>query len=439
MLGATGTLAAACGGGGAGKGSAPSLPKGVKFGQLSKTWKGTTLNASLVAEARSDGLQKFVDEFTKQTGIKVNLNIYPYPTLEEKQATALTQRTGNIDIVLTDLVWMGQYVEAGWLTSVDKFIQHTDKSILDINDFAPTFINQQCKWKGKLYGLPFISAVFNMYYRKDIFSKHNLRPPDTWAELKDTARLIQHKESGNGIAGLTWMAKRGVQLVCTHLNVLGSNGGYYYDDSYKPTMTSQPAVHSVEYLKSLLPYCNDGILSQDYDEAATTFQQGRAAIDLQWNNAAPLFAGKDSKVASTVAITQVPGVREGGTVKRTPTLGGWNMGIVADSENKEAAWEFIVWATSKKMEHKLAGYETGSRISVFRDPQLRKRYIEYEATLKALKQAMGRPRIKGWPEMSDDLAAALSNVITGRKSPQAAMSQVNSEFERVLHRNGYGS
>src|ERR1700735_571789 len=48
----------------------------AKFGQLGKSWSGQTLNVSLVAEARSDGLKQLAGEFTEKTGINVNINIY---------------------------------------------------------------------------------------------------------------------------------------------------------------------------------------------------------------------------------------------------------------------------------------------------------------------------------------------------------------------------
>ena len=36
------------------------------------------------------------------------------------------------------------------------------------------------------------------------------------------------------------LGRRGVQLLCTHLNVFGSMGGYYYDENYTPTMAGTP-------------------------------------------------------------------------------------------------------------------------------------------------------------------------------------------------------
>jgi multiple sugar transport system substrate-binding protein len=414
------------------KSRAAASEAGAKFGRLAKTWSGQSINVSLVAEARSDGLKQLAAEFTEQTGIKVNINIYPYPTLQERQFTAVNQRTGNVDVVHVDCVWMGQYAGQGWLHPVSEFVKDTDPAVLAYDDFIPRVVEEQCMWEHKLYGLPFITAAFTLYYRTDVFDKYGLKPPQTWEELAETAKTIHEKEAANGIAGLTMMAKRGVQLVCTHLNVFSSMGGYYFDAQQKPTMTSDAAVKSIEYLKSLLPYCNQGALSQDYDEAASTFKQGRAAMNLQWQNAAPQFVGADSQVKGKIAITSVPGVKHGDSIKRTSTIGGWDLGIVEDSKSKEAAWEFIVWATSKEMEEKLAKYGTGARASTLSDPELGKTYIEYPATYAAMKESIGRPRIPQWVEMSDELAAELSNVMTGQEQAKDAMAQVNQKFSNSL-------
>ncbi len=403
-----------------------------RFGKLSREWAGRTLNVSLVAEARADGIKSLANEFTNATGVKVNVNIYPYPTLQERQFTAVNQKTGRTDIVHADCVWMGQYAGQGWLHPVTEFVKQTDPQVLDLQDFIPKCLEEECMWENTLYGLPFITAVMTLFYRKDILEKHGAKPPETWEELRETAKKLHAEESKNGVSGLTMIAKRSSSLVCTHLDVFGCMGGYYYDSGFHPQMDSPEAITSVEFLKSLLPFCNDGVLAQDYDEAAAFFRQGRAAMNIHWQNAAPLFVGENSQITDTVAITKMPGVTKEGGIKRSPCIGGWNLGIVEDSKNKEAAWEFIVWATSKDLEKRLAKYGTGARFSTLGDPELGKRFIEYNATMEGLKEAAGRPRIPEWVEMQDLLAAEISNVLTGQSSAKDAMANANRAFQGVL-------
>ncbi len=148
----------------------PNIPEGFKFGTYTqKPWDGTTIRVAMVAESRSDALAKLANEFTELTGIKVEFNILAYPTLQEKQMVALTQGTGSYDIVHVDCVWVGQYAGEGWTTPLEKFIENTDAGVLALDDFIPAVLAEQGMWEGKIFGPPFIQAVFGLHYRTDIY------------------------------------------------------------------------------------------------------------------------------------------------------------------------------------------------------------------------------------------------------------------------------
>ena len=101
------------------------------------------------------------------------------------------------------------------------------------------------------------------------------------------------------------------------------------------------------------------------------------------------------------------------------------------------AWEFIVWSTTREMEHKLSYAMPSSRPSVLADPELKAKYIEYDAMLKSLDFAMGRPRIPEWPQMADLIEAALSEAMTGVKTPEQALKEVNPLIDEILMAAGY--
>ena len=81
-----------------------------------------------------------------------------------------------------------------------------------------------------------------------------------------------------------------------------------------------------------------------------------------------------------------------GTVLRSPCFGGWDFAIAEDSENRDAAWELMIWATSPEMERRLASAMPSSRISVLGDPEFQEQYIEYKPMLlsfaKSAEQAL---------------------------------------------------
>jgi ABC-type glycerol-3-phosphate transport system substrate-binding protein len=404
-----------------------------------KPFAGTTLNVALVAEPRSDALKKLLPEFEQLAGIKVNLEVLPYPTLQEKQAVAVTQGTGAYDVVHVDCVWVGQYAGQGLVIPVEDFIKKTDAQVLALDDFIPSVLQEQGMWEGKVYGLPFIQAVFGLHYRTDIFSELGLTPPNTWEELYDTAKLLTDKLKDRGITGITFMGKRGVQLQCTYDNMLWSFGGDWYDENYKPTINSPEAVAALEYFKTLIPFAPAGVLTYDWDENANAFAQGKAAMNLQWQNSAPLFQDPtQSTIVGKFDFTLIPGKKQpDGSIKRTPTFGGWGLMIPKDSKNKEAAWEFIVWATSPEMELKLAYAMPGARYSSLKNPELSAKYVEYKGMLESLPIAKGRPRIAAYSELADALEVALSEAMTGTKDAQTALNDANARFEEILRRWGY--
>jgi len=134
----------------------------------------------------------------------------------------------------------------------------------------------------------------------------------------------------------------------------------------------------------------------------------------------------------------VPGKRQSdGSIYRTPTFGGWSLQIPESSKNKEAAWEFIVWATSKGLDPRLAYSQPGPRYSTLNDPKMKAKYIEYDAMMKSLPIAKGRPRIAPYSELADALEVAVSEAMTGSKSSKRALDEANKKFEFIMKKWGY--
>jgi ABC-type glycerol-3-phosphate transport system substrate-binding protein len=111
--------------------------------------------------------------------------------------------------------------------------------------------------------------------------------------------------------------------------------------------------------------------------------------------------------------------------------------IPVDAKNKEAAWEWIVWATSVAMEKELAKAMPGSRRSSLSDPVMQKEHVEYKNMLKSLEFSKGRPRLTVYSEMADAIEVALSETLTGAKTAKVALDDANRRLEVILRRGGY--
>jgi multiple sugar transport system substrate-binding protein len=150
-----------------------------------------------------------------------------------------------------------------------------------------------------------------------------------------------------------------------------------------------------------------------------------------------LYNRKNQRSSEILSFTLVPGKQQSdGTIKRTPTFGGWSLQIPKDAPNKEAAWEFLVWASSKELDPRLAYSQPGSRISGLQDPEMQKKYIEYKGMLESLPLAKGRPRIAPYAELADALEVALSEAMTGAKPSQQALDEANEKFKFIMKQWG---
>ena len=92
--------------------------------EAAQPYKGTNIKAIFLDRPGYAAAIKLLPDFEKKTGIKVNYEIVPYENSRERQVLDFTGG-GEIDVVLTDVVWIGEFAGNGWLEPVKTF---TDNS-----------------------------------------------------------------------------------------------------------------------------------------------------------------------------------------------------------------------------------------------------------------------------------------------------------------------
>jgi len=202
-----------------------------------------------------------------------------------------------------------------------------------------------------------------MAYRKDIFDKHGLEVPKTYDELIKVASFITENEP----------------------DVYGMTSRGAFDDQWNVTVDSPEAVAATEALKAIIDNSPPGVTSWGFGEQANAFLQGESAIYIDALKIAAMSRDPEqSLVDGKVGYALHP---EGPAGCGSET-GGFAMGIPDNSANKEAAFLFIQWMTSKETDRKIV--EAGGdpvRMSTMTDPELQDRFPEYPVILEQLKCA----------------------------------------------------
>ncbi|MDK2896046.1 MAG: multiple sugar transport system substrate-binding protein [Candidatus Atribacteria bacterium] len=189
---------------------------GLVGGAVAQEKEEVTLTITWAAWAPMDTLIALAEDFTAQTGIKVKGDPIPWPQYHDKVFTEFASGKTSFDIVLPDSQWLGEAVVGNHLVDItDWFNQHVNPE-----DYYETFVESFCEYpdgSGKYYGVPALGDFCGMAYRTDLFDDpteqaafkekygYNLKPPETWSQLRDIAEFFTRPEQNLYGVGL-WQA-----------------------------------------------------------------------------------------------------------------------------------------------------------------------------------------------------------------------------------------
>lgn len=424
--------------------AAIALLLGTLFaGAQQSQYAGTTLEFIVQPDVFAEPVRRLLPRFTEETGIVVNMETLPYASLRERQLSDFIGGTGSVDVMTMDIVWMGEYAEAGWIEPLGAYYER-DAELLDPDDFLPGAIAGLALWDGEYYGVPLGAYYYLLHYRTDVLEAAGVEVPTTLGELIAAVQAVH--DPASEMYGFSAGYRRGAPVVHDSLAYyIGLGGGVLADfpDDLTPNMSTELARTVYEFYKSMLDYAPPGAINFDFAQRREPFQQGRVALVGNWSSSTSAFNDPRNSVASVignVGTTYMPRADE----QSDPVVpfGGWSLVINADSRNKEAAWEFIRWFSSPEIQLAYAtDGGTPFRFSTLRDPELAAQRPWYGQILEA--EANGwvrpeyRPRFPAWPEMEEALGLRLSEVMSGARSVEEALRMVDAEIRSILIDNGY--
>lgn len=406
-------------------------------------FKDTTVVVSWPALAHFNASEKLLEEFTEETGIKVEIDALQYLKLRDRQLLEMSKPDGEYDIVSWVVMWKGEYVSKGLLTPLSQF--YTSGSLIDpeydIDDIADAYLQNGGIVGGKkgympgvsgaMYGVPFGAETSILAYRKDIFEKEGIAVPTNYDEL--TAAMTKLNDAG--IPALTSRGKTGHQITAGWLLHLAPLGGKVFDDQWNPVINSPEAVKAAEFMRHVVKTGPRGIQTFGFGEASAAFLQGDAAMHLDTLKIAAMSRNpKLSKIDGNVGYALHPtGTRCGSET------GGFALGIPNNSKNKEAAFLLIQYLTSKKGDQRMV--ELGGdpiRLSTLENNA--DKFDEYSVVAEQLPcaDADWRPLIPEWNELNIDvLGQALTQVVTSDDPIQPIMDKANEKARAIMEREGY--
>lgn len=409
-------------------------------------YKGQTVVMSIPAHPHYDAMLKLLPEFTKQTGIKVETDRLAVPRMKDKQLLEMAKPTGDYDLICYVVMWKGEYVKKNLIRELDPYFKN--KALADpdyeFNDVIPRYVENIGLVGGpkgylagpgaKLYGMPYGAETSVMAYRRDLFAKHDLKPPETYDEFEKMLPIVKQK---TGLGAMTSRGQAGHQCVHAWLLHLNPLGGKVFDDKWNPIFNNDKGVKALKMLKLISDTGPVGIPAYGQGEMLTSFLQGQAAMYLD----SSLVFGQVANPAVSKVDKLVSYVVHPKGVRHSSQSGGLGLAIPKNAKNADAGFLLMQWLTSKVQDKAvcmLGGVPT--RNSTLSDREMVLRYPEY-ITLRLQLQYSDpdwRPIIAEWDEINiQALGVAVSEALTGKKTPEEALNGMVPKVTDIMKRGGY--
>lgn len=411
---------------------------------------GDAINVLMVGNPQMEDLNSLAEEnFTADTGIEVNITILPENELRDRVTQDVATQGGQYDVVTIGAYEANIWAGNEWLTDLSPYIEKDAE--LDADDFIDPVVESLQGPEGQQYAVPFYGESSFLMYRKDLFEANGLVMPErpTWDEVAGFAATLDGSEPG--LAGICLRGLAGWGEVFAPLTtVVNTYGGTWFTEDYEAQVNSPEFKAATQFYVDLVTqYGEDGASQAGFTECLNAFGQGEVAMWYDATSAAGSLEDPEvSTVAGNVGYAFAP-------VKETETSGwlwAWSFAVPETSEKKDAAYEFVSWASSAEYEQ-LVGEElgwsrvpSGKRESTYAIPEYQEAAGAFaDITLQAIKEAkpndpgvQPRPTVGvqyvAIPEFSDlgtRVAQEVSAAIAGQQTVDEALDKGQTYAEEV--------
>ena len=382
----------------------------------------TTINILMEDVPDTNHVLANLEEFTKQTGITVNVESVNYSSMHEKILTQMLSNTNAYDVIVVDCYWVGEFAAAGWMAPLDEFIT---KSGFDTSVYVPSMMEMVGQVDGTTYMLPFYNYMLSLIYRTDVWEEYGMEIPDNMEDYVAACKEITAK-SGGAMAGAVMQGLRPDPIAMEWCNYLFSCGGDFYDEAGNVAINSPEAVKALElYVDNMQNAAPAGAPGFGFDEAFNVIAQGNAASYVTYNWMLPRLENtEESSVPGLCNITPMPG--------GVSLNAGWGWAIPHNAEDKEASWKFLEWVESAEIA-KARAMAGGSptRSDVMSDPAVLEACPYLETVNTIMESSKMIPIMEDAPQLIEILGRELSEAVTGSKTAQQALDTLAEEMAKM--------
>lgn len=405
-------------------------------GTLTDQYEGQTITIPVMSGDFEKAISSVVPIFEERTGAKVVVESIPGEQFTDKLQLDLNN-TKKYDVVLAPIAFLHSFAASEKVEPLTPMIEEYASESYDLEDFIPSLLETYGMYQDQLYAIPYKPDVELLFYRTDLFEdqelqaafkekyKRDLTVPKTNEEMLEVAAFFTKSENPDSPVDYGYSTN---MLKGTSRLLFFNRGGDDVDKDLKPNMNQEEGLAAINRVLELQKYAPKEWMQMGWDEANQFFANGNAAMMEQWPGLWSTCQGEDSAVKDKVSVAVAPG--------STPVLGGWGGGISAGSQNKELAWKFLEFITSKDGELLKIEYTMDPcRQSTYEITGVNESSKLYDALMESLKYAktladVDVPYISS--KLNDVMELHIQQILTGEATPEDGLKAMEEEFQTEI-------
>jgi multiple sugar transport system substrate-binding protein len=365
---------------------------------------------------------QMLPEFTRRTGIRVDVQQIPWSAAHEKLLTAYVG-DATPDVAQMGNTWIPEFNAVGSLEPLDPFLARS--TIRESNYFPGIWATNVVG--NVVYGVPWYVDTRVLFYRTDLVPN----PPRTWTEWVAAMQHVKELRPNNYAILLPTNEYEQVEILAmgngaTLLNPSGTEGDF----------------HDPRFVQALQFYVD--MFRRGYAPVLSTTQvanvyQGFAQGDFAMYITGPWNVGEFRKrlppsMNGKWMTTPMPAPRAE-LYPGTSMAGGASFVIFRDSKKKDAAWKLIEFLSEPAQQVRF--YELTQDLPAHRDAW-KVPAVANDPPLAAfrvqLEHVVPLPRVPEYEQIATDVAEDQEAVVRRRMTIEQMVADLDAKANRTLEK-----
>ncbi len=327
--------------------------------------------------------QKIANACSAQSGGEYKIKFEYLPSQADQQREQLVRRLGaedsSLDLLGLDVVWTGEFANAGWLRPVPAA---TAKAV-SANVFDSVL--RTARFDNRLYVTPIWSNTQFLWYRTD----RSPTAPKTWDEMIDAAEKL-----GPSKGRIQVQANRYEGLVVLVNQLIESAGTSILSGPKSIELDKAKTERALGVLGRLSrsPIAASNLTTSTEDTARLGFESGNSTFMINYSFVYPSAKANAPEIFKVMKAAKYPQVDP--NIPSKPPIGGINIGVSAYSKHPKEAFDAVRCLV--KPENQLTVAELGGlppvREDLYDQPEIQKAFPGFAKVVRdSIKDAAPRP------------------------------------------------